>query len=191
VPEPEPAPAKGPARSEGQSAYRWPILTFTVVLVALLAGIRLFHHKSPQSSPAEAAPAKVEQAPPSQAPSPAPAPASVPAQSKPTPPPVANTQGEVAQQVVPDVPQSAKNTITGTLKVVVRVEVDASGKVTEAKLITAGPSKYFAGLALSAARRWEFTPPQVNGQPSASAWTLRFHFKRTSTQVSPERAKGH
>lgn len=90
-------------------------------------------------------------------------------------------------QVLPDVPRSAKNTITGTIKVGVRVEVDPSGKVTAAKLASAGPSKYFANLALKAAEQWQFSPLEVNGQPAASTWLLKFRFKRTSTQVDPER----
>ena len=79
------------------------------------------------------------------------------------------------------------NTITGTIKINARVEVDASGKVTEAKLVNRGPSEYFANLVLKAAQRWEFVAPQVGGQPAASAWLLRFRLRRTSIQVSPER----
>jgi len=37
-------------------------------------------------------------------------------------------RGEVLHRVLPDVPQSARNTITGTIKVGVRVAVDSSGK---------------------------------------------------------------
>lgn len=100
-----------------------------------------------------------------------------------------DSAGEVVQQVLPDVPQSAKRTITGTIKVAVRVEVDSTGKVTTAKLTSAGPSQYFANLAVKAAQRWEFSPAQADGQPAPSAWLLHFRFKRTSTQVTPERAK--
>jgi TonB family protein len=93
---------------------------------------------------------------------------------------------QVAREVLPDVPRSASNTITGTIKVAVRVEVDSSGKVTSAKLTSAGPSQYFARLALKAAQGWEFSAPQVNGQAAASTWLLHFRFRRGSTQVSPE-----
>ena len=99
----------------------------------------------------------------------------------------AASQEGIVSQVLPDVPRSAKNTITGTIKVGVRVEVDPSGKVIAAKLASAGPSKYFANLALQAAEQWQFSPLEVNGQPAASAWLLKFRFKRTSTQVDPER----
>ena len=76
-------------------------------------------------------------------------------------------RGGVLHKVLPEVSQSARNTITGTVKVGVRVDVDSSGKVTAAKFTSAGPSKYFAGLAMKAAQRWEFTPPEVNGTPSS------------------------
>jgi TonB family protein len=98
--------------------------------------------------------------------------------------------GEVVHQVIPDVPRSAQNTIRGTIKVVVRVQVDPSGKVTAAKLRSSGSSRYFANQALKAAERWEFTAPEVGGQPTASTWLLQFRFKRTSIQASPQRVKG-
>jgi len=91
--------------------------------------------------------------------------------------------------VLPDVPQSAKNTVTGTVKVTVRAQVDLSGKVNSAELKSAGPSKYFASLALEAAERWEFSPPETDGQPVASTWLIQFRFKRTSTQASAQRVK--
>jgi TonB family protein len=96
----------------------------------------------------------------------------------------------VLEQVLPTVPQSARNTITGKIKVVVRVEVSPSGEVSEAKLISAGPSQYFANLALAAARRWKFTPEQVHGEGAPSAWNLRFQFSRSATQVYPTEARG-
>jgi TonB family protein len=92
-------------------------------------------------------------------------------------------QGEVVHEVIPDVSKNSRNTITGTIKVTVQVEVDPSGKVTSAKLKNAGPSKYFAGLALKAAQRWELSP-----QPTASTWLIQFRFKRSGTQASAERA---
>jgi TonB family protein len=90
--------------------------------------------------------------------------------------------------VLPDVSRSARNTIQGKIRVSVRVDVDPSGKITSAKLTSPGPSQYFARMALQAARRWEFKPPQVNGQTTPSAWLLRFRFGRSATEVSPVRA---
>jgi TonB family protein len=95
--------------------------------------------------------------------------------------------GEVLHQVLPDVSKSAQNTISGTVKVGVRVEVDPFGKVTTANLTSPGPSRYFAGLALKAAQRWEFSPPVTDGKPTASTWLIQFRFKRSSTQAVPQR----
>jgi TonB family protein len=91
-------------------------------------------------------------------------------------------QGEVVHQVIPDVSRNSRNTIRGTVKVTVQVEVDASGKVKSAKLKNAGPSKYFAGLALKAAQRWEFSP-----QPNAGTWLIQFRYRRSGTEASAER----
>jgi TonB family protein len=93
----------------------------------------------------------------------------------------------VIHQVIPEVPQSASNTITGRIKVKVRVDVDASGKVANATLTAPGPSKYFANLALKASQKWEFAAPRSNGQPTPSTWTLLFEFSKTSTKAFPSR----
>jgi TonB family protein len=95
----------------------------------------------------------------------------------------------VLRQVLPDVSRSAQNTIEGRVKISVQVSVDASGDVSQAKFVSPGPSKYFANLALAAARRWKFNPPQVDGQAVASEWILRFQFGRASTQVFPAETK--
>jgi TonB family protein len=94
-------------------------------------------------------------------------------------------QGSVRQQVEPDVSRNALKTIEGRLKVVVEVSVDASGNVSQAKLVSPGPSAYFANRALAAARGWKFNPAQVNGQAAASDWVLRFQFRKTSAEVLP------
>jgi TonB family protein len=98
-------------------------------------------------------------------------------------------RGSVLEQVQPDVSRSAQNTITGRLKVSVRAEVDSSGNVSEAKIVSAGPSAYFANHALTAARQWKFTPPQVDGKAAASEWLLRFQFSHGSIQVFPTETK--
>jgi TonB family protein len=98
-------------------------------------------------------------------------------------------RGSVLQQVQPDVSRSAQNTIDGHIKVIIHVSVDASGNVSQAKFVSAGPSKYFSERALEAARRWKFNPPQIDGQPAASEWTLRFQFGRAGTQVFPAENK--
>jgi TonB family protein len=112
-------------------------------------------------------------------------PVPLPVKEKPKPAQTGAELSSVLEQVQPDVSRGALNTIQGHVKVSVRVSVDASGNVSEAKLVSPGPSKYFASRALSAARRWRFNPPKMDGQPTASEWVLRFQFGRTSTQVFP------
>jgi len=185
--EPEaPPPAKRPAKRG---------LVFGILLaMAVLVGFVIFHSRGNNA----AAPAKSEQpavqAPPEAAPPPSntqpagPAPTTAQAPAPQPSKKAGTTRGEVAHQVLPEVPQSARNTITGTIKVNVQVEVDASGKVTSAKLTHAGPSEYFARLALKAAQQWEFTPPAADGLPAASTWVIQFRFKRGSTQASARNA---
>ena len=98
----------------------------------------------------------------------------------------ATTKGAVAQQVEPDVLASALRTISGTVKVAVRVTVDAGGKVTGAEFADAGPSKYFAGKAVDAAQRWTFKPAEADGQARASIWILRYDFRQSGVTVTPE-----
>ena len=63
--------------------------------------------------------------------------------------------------------------------------VDPSGNVAGTTLDSAGPSKYFARLALQAAQRWKFAPAKVDGQGVPSEWILRFEFQKTATNVYP------
>ncbi|MFZ0760418.1 MAG: TonB family protein [Candidatus Sulfotelmatobacter sp.] len=93
--------------------------------------------------------------------------------------------GSVLQPIQPDISRSAQKTIEGRLRVKVQVSVDASGNVLQTKLVSPGPSKYFANRALAAARRWKFNPPQVDGQAAASEWMLLFQFRRASTETFP------
>jgi len=210
VPEPH---SPEPVPSGGGNRFGLPILIFAVVLVALVAGIKLFQAKphpagtesvptataTPKADPAttesaKTEPAKTESASATKAdsaPQTAPPPASTPQLSTPAPSTAssADSKGAVAHEVLPDIPRSAMNTITGTIKISVRVEVDSSGKVTDAKLTKAGPSKYFAGFALNAARGWEFTPPTANGQATASVWTIHFRLRRSGTQASADHSR--
>jgi|HubBroStandDraft_1064217.scaffolds.fasta_scaffold00002_142 TonB family protein len=158
-----------------------PIVVIAALFLVVWIGSRFMVHQPPVPA-AETPPAKL--------------PADVPAAQTPAPfsedaKPAKKgiVKGTVLEQVLPDVPQSAQNTIEGRVKVSVQVSVDASGSVSDATLASAGPSKYFAKLALAAGRRWKFTPPQVDGQPAASEWILRFQFKHTSTQVFPAEIK--
>ncbi|HEY6370647.1 MAG TPA: TonB family protein [Candidatus Sulfotelmatobacter sp.] len=177
---------------------RWPIAAALLVAVILVGLIVYFSRGKSAPAPATAtteqpATLAASQSPPQAAPpsahetAPAPSPQPLVPEHVEAPKKAAASGGEVLHQVLPDVSPSARNTITGTVKVGVRVEVDSSGKVTAAKLTSPGPSKYFAGLALKAAQRWEFSAPMVDGKPTASTWTIQFRFKRTSTSAGPQR----
>jgi TonB family protein len=96
-----------------------------------------------------------------------------------------SSKGEVLDQVLPAVSEKARATIHGKVRVSVKVRVDPSGGVSEAEFDSPGPSKFFADLALQAARKWAFTPPEVNGKSVASEWRLRFEFTPKDTKVAP------
>jgi len=171
-----PAAPEAPPVKQGSSFSKGGIAVAAGLAVLLIA-LAIFYPRG-KSTPAS-----------SQA-APEPAPASSPAPAAAEPPPFTKTAlspGQVVRQVMPDIPQSAMNTITGTIKINARVEVDSSGKVTAAKLTSSGPSPYFARFTLEAAQRWEFTPPQVNGQPVASIWMLRFRLRHGGVQASAEK----
>jgi TonB family protein len=101
------------------------------------------------------------------------------------PAPGDSAPGKVIQQVLPDVPRSATNTIHGTVRVAVRVHVDPAGNILGLNVVSGGPSPYFARLAADTARQWKFSPPRRNGQAIASMWDLRFEFIRGATKVIP------
>jgi TonB family protein len=168
-----PAP-KVEARKENQTSRRTLIVVAAIVVVLLaVLGVRIFlSHRPPV--PAEQAP---QPAPEAAAP-PAPAPFEK-AQNETK----VNAPGKVLHQVLPTVSQSARNTITGKVKVNVEVSVDSTGKVAEAKFVQRGPSAYFARLAMESARQWSFIPPEVDGRAVVSRWVLRYQFGRAGTQV--------
>ena len=93
-------------------------------------------------------------------------------------------QREVVEKVLPEVPQKARDSIRGKVRVSVRVLVDSSGSVVNAKLDSAVPSKYFADLALRAAQRWKFRPTKIDDGNVSSEWIiLRFEFMNSGTRV--------
>jgi TonB family protein len=165
----EPPPLPQPAVNKGA-------VVVAVVVVALLIALIVFYPRGKSApSTSEATPVQ---------------PASTSTPSTTAPAKSTNTTtGEVVHQVLPDVPKNAMDTITGTIKINVRVEVDSSGKVTAAKFVTRGPSQYFADRTLKAAQSWEFSPPEVSGQPVASTWLLHFRLRRTSIQAAAERVR--
>jgi TonB family protein len=93
-------------------------------------------------------------------------------------------RGAVQYQVVPEISARAKETIQGTVRVFVKLQVDASGNVSNAEL-TNGSNRFFGEQAVNVSRRWTFTAPQVDGQNAASEWLLRYEFSRGTTKVFP------
>jgi hypothetical protein len=81
--------------------------------------------------------------------------------------------------VLPQVPDYARRTIRGAVKIDVRATVDTAGHVNAAT-VERQNSKYFAKLALEAAHHWEFAP--VPGD-----WLLRFEFTTSGTTVHSSR----
>ena len=150
-----------------------------ISLVLIVAGVRLFQHRPQIQQPASTA-------------------ATQPSATSPLPPtrpvglPTSRTNarvgnGAVAHEVLPGVPRKARDTISGTVNVKVKVAVDTSGAVSHAGLVSSGGSGYFANQALQAAQQWTFTPPTVDGKAMPSEWSLRFEFKRNGIKAIPQR----
>ena len=116
---------------------------------------------------------------------PEPSPVATPSEERPKGSAAAAVPGEVLSQVLPDVSQKARDTIRGRVRVSVKVHVDPSGDLAGAELDSPGPSKYFADLALQAARRWEFAPAKVDGSNVSTDWIVRFEFSQLDTKVFP------
>lgn len=91
------------------------------------------------------------------------------AQQQPDAPPSA------INEAIPDVPRSALDTIRGTIRVSVRVNVDKQGAVVDAATEDRGPSRYFERLAIEAARKWTFTPAAAEER---RAMLVKFNFTR-------------
>jgi TonB family protein len=81
-------------------------------------------------------------------------------------------------EVLPEVPRRARQTIRGTVRVSVRVIVDPEGTVFAALADNSGPSRYFERLAIDAAKKWIFEPAQTDGQ---RLMLVRFSFTRDGT----------
>ncbi len=172
-------PAKAPRRS---TKSRKPIYALVLVCIAVvLLAFSIFRSRGKNSSEqtTETPPQPANQAAPVAA---APAPEAAPPAKT-----ASSAEGAVRHQVMPDLSQSAKNTIRGTIRIGVVVDVDSSGKVKAARFKSAGPSRYFSGKTLAAAQQWQFSPPQSNGEPTASTWLLQFRLRRSAIEASSQR----
>jgi TonB family protein len=179
-------PAKGlPEAPARRRVSRGALLLILGAVVALLSwgGISLF-----RTEPAPA-PAATEEAPQSQAqsksqaPPPLPQPATEATETRPV-------ESQVRQQpdapptaineVIPDVPRSALNTIRGTVRVSVRVIIDKEGHVLAAIADDPGPSRYFERLSVEASKKWTFSPADSEEQ---RIMLVRFYFTRGGTRA--------
>jgi TonB family protein len=102
--------------------------------------------------------------------------------------PAADSEGqsEVLDQVLPHAAPKALATIQGTVRVVVTLQVDASGNVTGTNLETPGPSHYFADLAEKAAQQWKFSGAETQGHAVPSTWQIRFDFMSSGVKAFPK-----
>ena len=163
---PEPVPTPTTVKSVSpQSGRVWKIAAGLVLIAALAFGLRSLLRSKPSTSDAQNSAAPASQS------------AAATELQKGTLP------GSVAERALPTVSQGARNTIQGRIRVAVRVSVDTTGNVSEAKLTSPGPSRYFANQALQSARRWKFKPPQVDGQ------LLKYQFGRSGTEVIPSETR--
>jgi TonB family protein len=137
---------------------------------------------SPNPPEAKAQPDSSAVAPTTPAPDPDPAPAPA---AKTNSASAAESRGEVLDQVLPNAPPKALATIQGTLRVLVKVQVDAAGNVINSELENPGPSPYFAGLAEKAARQWKFSGAETDGHSTPSEWHIRFEFARSGVHAFP------
>ena len=92
------------------------------------------------------------------------------------------TTAGVEQEVLPEIPRKAVSTIHGTLIVSVKVQVNPSGDVSEAKIDPPSGSRYISKYVLDAAKRWKFGTSEAS-----QAWTLRFVITRNDMKVLPKR----
>jgi TonB family protein len=146
----------------------------------------------PQASPQKASDARPSDTRTSSSATPEPAPAALtsvanPTRDESTPKPAVGSvsQGEVLNQVLPEVSPGALATIRGTVRVTIKLHVDPAGNISSAELFSRGPSKYFADQALQAAHRWDFAPAKIDGHAVPSDWLVRFEFTPSITRVHP------
>ena len=119
---------------------------------------------------------------PKPAPKPTPAVAPVPTRA-PLPSPLLD-DAVIQQRVLPEIPAAARRTITGRVRINIRVSVDPSGAVTEASSASPDASKYFTALTVKAARAWKFAPAASDRGDAARTWMIRFTLGRQTTDVT-------
>lgn len=144
-----------------------------LVLLLVISGLLLRSHQTPPSPPIGEP----------QAASPAAAPSRPSSVSRKQSARATAVNAGVVNQILPDVPPKARNTIRGTVVANIRVTVEPDGEVSDAA-IESGGSKYFSDLALRAARQWSFKPLQADGQAVSRVLLLHFEFTQTATRAN-------
>lgn len=111
-----------------------------------------------------------------------PKPAPPPVEKPVAPPPVAaapapvTTPAQLLKSVAPSYPPEAfRSHRQGWVEV--QFTIAADGKVTNAKVTNAEPTRVFDQAALEAVRRWTFKPRMVDGKPVEEQATRRIEFK--------------
>jgi TonB family protein len=165
--EASPAPTRS-RRSGWRVGAPVAVVVLIVLIAALLLGRQLLSHKPEPAAPPTIATTETK-----------PAAAAAP---EPSPP-----EDPIRHRIVPEISANTKRKIHGVIKVSVHVDVDQSGKVIAANIVSPSSSQYFNNLSQETAEQWEFSPAENNGTPVQSAWLLRFQFSRRSTQVVPSR----
>lgn len=94
----------------------------------------------------------------------------------------ANASPSPVDQVIPEVPRSALDTIRGTVRVKVQVRIGKDGSVVAVTATDPGPSRYFERLSLEAARKWRFTPSPSEDE---RIMMIAFHYTRDGPSVHP------
>ena len=157
---------------DARSIFRHPTAVAALALLVIFLGWLAWHGSRGHS------PSSPEDAGSAQVPPPVAIPQERPTQSSraaPSSPAATAATSSVLHQQLPAVPRSAQASIHGHFRVSVRVTVDRNGNVTAATLQDPGPSKYFARLAVDAAKLWKFSPGD-----SARVWLLQFAFSHES-----------
>jgi hypothetical protein len=156
----------------------WRVLPLTLAAMVLAGlgwvGYRMFSQEAVQE-----APPRVE-VPPAAAPSAATVPA---AGVEPPPAELVVSTDRPVDEVMPNVSQSALDTIRGTVRVSVRLTVSKDGTVVAATPEDPGPSRYFERRSLEASRKWTFAPTDTKEERSM---LVRFAFTRWGVTASAE-----
>jgi Gram-negative bacterial TonB protein C-terminal len=82
------------------------------------------------------------------------------------------------RRVSPVLPYSLRRLAGEDLRMRVRVDIDANGKVTQCRPLSppSGVYKYLAGVARETLKQWQFSPGRLGGKPVASETVLDLDF---------------